>query len=56
MTYYFDLGVDGLFTDFADTGVAARDASINAATVSNLNKCKPHHHDHEPAVRGHHSR
>ena len=21
MTYYFDLGVDGLFTDFADTGV-----------------------------------
>lgn len=30
MTYYFDLGVDGLFTDFADTGVAARDASIIA--------------------------
>ena len=27
MTYYFDLGLDGLFTDFADTGVAARDAS-----------------------------
>jgi glycerophosphoryl diester phosphodiesterase len=23
MTYYFNLGVDGLFTDFADTGVAA---------------------------------
>lgn len=30
MTYYFDLGVDGLFTDFADTGVAARDASVIA--------------------------
>ncbi|MCX7096787.1 MAG: glycerophosphodiester phosphodiesterase [Methylococcales bacterium] len=30
MTYYFDLGVDGLFTDFADTGVAARLASKNA--------------------------
>ena len=30
MTYYYDLGVDGLFTDFADTGVEARDASVNA--------------------------
>ncbi|WP_051669772.1 MULTISPECIES: glycerophosphodiester phosphodiesterase [unclassified Methylomonas] len=29
MTYYFDLGVDGLFTDFADTGVAARDALVH---------------------------
>lgn len=29
MTYYFDLGVDGLFTDFSDTGVAARLASKN---------------------------
>jgi glycerophosphoryl diester phosphodiesterase len=55
MTYYFDLGVDGLFTDFADTGVAARDASINATTVSNLNQCKPHQqHDLEPRVRDHH--
>lgn len=27
ITYYFDLGIDGLFTDFADTGVAARDLS-----------------------------
>jgi glycerophosphoryl diester phosphodiesterase len=24
MVYYFNLGVDGLFTDFADTAVAAR--------------------------------
>lgn len=30
MRYYYDLGVDGLFTEFADTGVAARDASVNA--------------------------
>lgn len=29
MTYYFDLGLDGLFTDFADTGVAAKLASKN---------------------------
>lgn len=34
MTYYYDLGVDGLFTDFADTGVAARDASVNASAYS----------------------
>ncbi len=27
MTYYFNLGVDGVFTDFADTGVAALAAS-----------------------------
>ncbi len=31
MTYYYNLGVDGLFTDFPDTGVAAREASNNAA-------------------------
>jgi glycerophosphoryl diester phosphodiesterase len=30
MAYYFNLGVDGLFTDFADTGVAARDAVTGA--------------------------
>ncbi len=30
MTYYFDLGVDGLFTDFPDTGISARDQSKNA--------------------------
>jgi len=34
MTYYFDVGVDGLFTDFADTGVDARDASINASNAN----------------------
>lgn len=40
MTYYFDLGVDGLFTDFADTGVAARDASVNADHGSQQQQCK----------------
>lgn len=40
MTYYFDLGVDGLFTDFADTGVEARDASIKADIISVNNQCK----------------
>lgn len=39
MTYYFDLGVDGLFTDFADTGVAARDASANPGQVNRLEQC-----------------
>jgi len=28
MRYYFELGVDGLFTDFPDTGAAARDESV----------------------------
>jgi glycerophosphoryl diester phosphodiesterase len=28
MRYYFQLGVDGLFTDFPDTGVAARDGLV----------------------------
>lgn len=49
MTYYFDLGVDGLFTDFADTGVEARDASINVANVGEFAHCgrdlKKHHQD-----------
>jgi glycerophosphoryl diester phosphodiesterase len=40
MTYYFDLGVDGLFTDYADTGVAARDASFNAEIKNTNNQCK----------------
>ena len=40
MTYYFDLGVDGLFTDYADTGVEARDASVNASNVIANNQCK----------------
>lgn len=39
MTYYFDLGVDGLFTDYADTGVAARDASVNVDVTNNKNQC-----------------
>jgi glycerophosphoryl diester phosphodiesterase len=42
MTYYYDLGVDGLFTDFPDTGVAARDASINAVLSSRIEECKRH--------------
>lgn len=29
MTYYYNLGLDGLFTDFADTGVAARDEALD---------------------------
>ena len=40
MTYYFDLGVDGLFTDYTDTGVAARDASFNAEITNTNNQCK----------------
>jgi glycerophosphoryl diester phosphodiesterase len=47
MTYYFDLGVDGLFTDFADTGDEARDASINASHVTPENQCKLHHNEQE---------
>jgi glycerophosphoryl diester phosphodiesterase len=48
MTYYYDLGVDGLFTDFADTGVDARNASINAGKVSRpVGQCKKQHHEHE---------
>ncbi|WKJ89818.1 glycerophosphodiester phosphodiesterase [Methylomonas montana] len=39
MTYYFDLGVDGLFTDFTDTGVAAREASVNADHGSQQQQC-----------------
>jgi glycerophosphoryl diester phosphodiesterase len=42
MTYYYDLGVDGLFTDFPDTGVAARDASINAVLSPRADECKRH--------------
>ncbi|MGR8981893.1 MAG: glycerophosphodiester phosphodiesterase [Gammaproteobacteria bacterium] len=40
MTYYYDLGVDGLFTDFPDTGVAARKASIHAGVPSTSGECK----------------
>ncbi len=46
MTYYFDLGVDGLFTDFADTGVAARDASISAGNGGYLGHCESEHLEH----------
>lgn len=53
ITYYFDLGVDGLFTDFADTGVAGRDASINASNVSSLGQCQHHHDQHEDHDRRH---
>ena len=57
MTYYYDLGVDGLFTDFADTGVEARDASVNASNVSSNNQCKldhDEHKEHEYKDHGHH--
>ena len=47
MTYYFDLGVDGLFTDFADTGVEAREASINAEIINANNQCKAHTDEQE---------
>ena len=48
MTFYYDLGIDGLFTDFADTGVDARNASINAGKVTRpFGQCKKQHHRHE---------
>ena len=47
MTYYYDLGVDGLFTDFADFGVEARDASINASAVNSNNQCKLQNDEYE---------
>jgi glycerophosphoryl diester phosphodiesterase len=40
MTYYYDLGVDGLFTEFPDTGVTARGASMNAGVPSIIGACK----------------
>lgn len=48
MIYYFDLGVDGLFTDFADTGVEARDAS-SAVSVDKprSEQCKLQRHERE---------
>jgi glycerophosphoryl diester phosphodiesterase len=42
MTYYNDLGVDGLFAEFPDTAVTARDASINAGVPSMIDACKRH--------------
>lgn len=43
MTYYFDLGVDGLFTDFPDTGVEALEASSGASKRPLV--CKRHAKD-----------
>ena len=40
MTYYYDLGVDGLFTEFPDTGVTARGALMNAGVPSIIGACK----------------
>jgi len=42
MTYYYELGVDGLFTEFPDTGVEARKAFINAGGQSMIGECKRH--------------
>lgn len=39
MAYYFTLGVNGLFTDFADTGVAARDA-VTGAGAEPARQCR----------------
>ncbi len=38
MSYYFSLGLDGLFTDFADTGVAARDDALNTSKQDSSKK------------------
>lgn len=35
MSYYFDLGVDGIFTDFPDTGVEARNMANPAVNTAN---------------------
>lgn len=55
MIYYYDLGVDGLFTDYADTGLLARDASINASNVNPNNQCKVKHEEQDHESRDHHS-
>ena len=55
MTYYYDLGVDGLFTDYADTGLLARDASINASNVNPNNQCKVKYEEQDHESRDHHS-
>lgn len=52
MTYYFDLGVDGLFTDFADTGVDARADSVNAGGgMISPKHCKPRKHKRDIGVK-----
>lgn len=40
MSYYFNLGIDGLFTDFADTGVAARDAATGQNIDGDTGQCQ----------------
>lgn len=53
MKYYFNLGVDGLFTDFPDTGVAARAELVDVDARTQLSgQCA--HHDDEGEDRGHH--
>jgi glycerophosphoryl diester phosphodiesterase len=48
MTYYFDLGVDGLFVEFPDTGVKARDASVHVSSNFNTyEQCVQRHNRHE---------
>jgi glycerophosphoryl diester phosphodiesterase len=43
MTYYYDLGVDGLFTDFPDTGVDARNVATNIDADVRHQQCgRPH--------------
>ncbi|HSO81182.1 glycerophosphodiester phosphodiesterase [Thiocapsa sp.] len=39
MTYYYDLGFDGLFTEFPETGVKARDASLHSWVPSVIGAC-----------------
>jgi glycerophosphoryl diester phosphodiesterase len=43
MAYYFSLGVDGLFTDFADTGVAAR-ATVTTVEADSGRQCRDRKH------------
>ncbi|QSA97314.1 glycerophosphodiester phosphodiesterase [Methylococcus sp. EFPC2] len=44
--YYFELGVDGLFTDFADTGVAARAELVEADDRARLSGQCAYRHEH----------
>ena len=45
--YYFELGVDGLFTDFADTGVAARAELVTVGPQTRLTGQCAHRHEHD---------
>ncbi len=41
MTFYFNLGLDGLFTDFPDTGVAARaESTVIVKEKNDLKSCR----------------